>query len=220
MPPSARALRRVGLRVLLALLALTAPRSSQAAERTTANQGAHNSLFDVAFPPPVLHNVGDTNRSAFVGLVQPRARENRTFDLPKFEDMLVMMLGDSTLRYVFRSPTGSLFVPGEMPDFDGFSSGSIAGLRMFRLERPEPGRWTVAVDAAASSRPAYYGIEISTDGSVEEQPHLETMTRNSDPRHSLAPVEPGTPVYARVCDVKGERLVPAPGWKTSARTSP
>jgi hypothetical protein len=220
MSPSAKSLRSVGLRVLLALLALAAPRPFRAAERTTANQAASKSVFDVALPPPDPHNGGDIHLSPFLGMVQPKARENQTIDLPKFEDMNVIMLGDSTLRYVFRSPTGSLFVPGEMPDFDGFSSGRMGGLLMFRLERPERGRWTVTVDAAASSRPAHYGIVISTNESVEEQPHLETMTRDSDPRYSMAPVEPGTPVYVRAFVVKGDRPVPGVEWKISARTYP
>src|SRR5258706_8987116 len=220
MSPSARSLRSVGLRVLLAIFALAAFHPSWAAERTTANQSTCNSVFNATLPPPALHNAGDTHLSALVGLVQPKARENQTFDLPKFKNMLVMMLGDSTLRYVFRSPTGSLFVPGETPDFDGFSSGDMGGLRMFRLERPESGRWTVTVDAAASSRPAYYRIEVSTSGSVEEQPHLETMTRDSNPRYSMAPVEPGTPVYVRAFVVKSDRLVPGVEWKISARTFP
>ena len=153
-------------------------------------------------------------------MVQPKTRENQTIDLPKFEDMKVIMLGDSTLRYVFRSPTGRSFVPGETPVSDGFSSGGAGGFQVFRLERPEPGRWTVTVDAAASSRPAQYGIDISTSGSVEEQPHLETMTRDSDPRYSMAPVEPGTPVYVRAFVVKGDRPVPGVEWKISARIYP
>src|SRR5262249_7313753 len=45
-------------------------------------------------------------------------------------------------------------------------------------------------------------------------------TRDSDPRYSMAPVMPGTPVYVRVFLVKGARTVPGVEWTVSARAYP
>ena len=173
------------------------------------------SIYDVTLRPPRLHNFGDTHLSAVVDSFRPRSRATKTFMLPALRDMNVIMLGDSTLRYSFRSPSGRQFVPEGVYKGDGYTSGGAGECRILIVEHPEPGDWSVTVDATASSASGFYAIEITSNGAAEEQAHLETMACDSDPRFNTS-VEPGTPIYVRAFVLNGECPVPGVRWSVHA----
>jgi len=173
------------------------------------------SIYDVTLRPPILRKSGDTHLSAVVDSIQPRSQATKTLIVPRLEDMNVTMLGDSTLRYSFRSPSGRRFVPDGIYKGDGYTSGGAGQFRILVVQHPEPGNWSVTVDATASSASGFYAILINSNGAAEEQAHLETMVRDSDSRFNTS-VEPGTPVYVRAFVLNGERPVPGVRWSVRA----
>lgn len=236
-PHAARSANGMGFCALLVVLAVASEAlvhfRSDAAEQAalpttprlpkgkvlTATRGSNRSverIFDVDLPPPDLRNRDETNFSAVVGLLRPRERESKKFILPKLANIKALVAGDSTLRYEFRAPSGRRLALGATPDSGDYKSGGMGGLNFFLLERPEAGEWSVTVDATKSSDSASYGIVIGSDGPVEEQGHLEAMTRDSP--ESNASVRPGTLVYVRAFVLKGDRPVPGVEWNVTART--
>jgi CARDB protein len=237
MPHTARSVIGMGFRALLVVLAVASGVlvnfRSHAAEQAafpttprlrkgkalTATRGSNRSLshiFDVKLPPPDLRNWDETNFSAVVGLLRPRERESKKFILPKLANVKALVAGDSTLRYEFRAPSGRRLALGVTPNGGDYKSGGMGGLRVFFLEQPEAGEWSVTVDATKSSDSASYGIVISSDGPVEEQGHLEAITRDSPEPN--APVRPGTLLYVRAFVLNGDRPVPGVEWNVTART--
>lgn len=170
--------------------------------------------YDVKLRPPNLRIDDETHIPPIIGRLPSRGRTSATFKLPRFEDLFILMVGDSTVRYEFHSPSGRRFVPGETPNRDGFESGGPNGFQMLSMERPEPGTWTAIVDAGESRDSVTYFLDISSKGAVDEQPHLEAFSRDSHP--NVSSFEPGTLVYVRAFMLKGNRFVPGVDWSVKA----
>ena len=205
----------------LLLVVLTLGSGLLAAPSALAASGATNRSIEhgdeVQLRPPLLRNGGDTHLALCFGLLLHQAQDRKTFLLPKFESVAMLVVGDSTLRYEFRTPGGRRFVPGETPEQDGFKSGGMKGFEILYFEHPEPGVWSVTIDASAARDSAMYAIDVSTHGSVEEQPHLETFSRDSHPFSST--VRPGSLVYVRAFVLRRDRPVPGVAWKVHVLTS-
>lgn len=211
---SPRRLILVTTRVVLALGTL------QVAEAPAAGRESQrpvDRVYDVSLPPPDLRHGGDTRIPACVGVVRQGQRTTRDFVLPKFESVGLLVMGDSTLRYEFRSPGGKRFVPGDSAQGAGIESGGTGGFKFLSIERPEPGRWNVTIEGDGSRDSALFGIDISTSDSVDEQPRLEALQPGSDPAR-LSTVRPGSLVYVRTFLLRDDGAVPGVEWKVHATT--
>src|SRR5262249_19661976 len=100
------------------------------AEHPARADGAIEPIYNVKLQPPTLQNEGDTHLAYTLGLVRSGMRETKTFLLPAFKDVYMLVTGDSTLRYEFRSPSGKRFVPGESHEQEGFKPGGMKGFEI------------------------------------------------------------------------------------------
>ena len=202
-----------------ASFAATANPSSSSGPDTSALAPAPDpNVFNLELRPPrTQQGPGDNHLFLAQGVVRPGAHETRSFVLPDLARLTVQLLGEGT-RYAFRSPRGAMIVPGDTKDRAGYEYfGAAQGFSGFALEHPEQGTWTVTVEATGSGGPKAYAIDARSDGPAKESAHLETMTRDSDPRLNFL-AKPGEPIFIRTFVVQDGRPEPGVSWEIHALT--
>jgi hypothetical protein len=174
--------------------------------------------YDVVLEPPAfLQPVGENHVFVAKGVVRPGGKESKSFVLPKVEGMTALLLGDE-ITWSFRSPRGDTIVPGKTADLAGYDyAAEEDGIAAFTFKDPEPGRWTVAIEAAGTGTTAAYAVDIRADGRAEEVAHLETMLRDSRPNDSFF-ARPGDPVFVRAYVARRGQPVPGARWDIRALT--
>jgi hypothetical protein len=174
--------------------------------------------FQVALRPRLSYSSSSDNHVfAAKGVLQPGARETKSFMLPSLARMTVLLIGKG-VRYEFRPPGGTPIVPGRTQGGAGFEYlGDVDGFSGFTLQHPGKGPWTVTATATSSDGPLAYAIDIRSDGPAEESAHLETMLRDSDPGMTYL-AKPGDVVFVRVFVTHGGQPVRGVRWDVRALT--
>lgn len=173
--------------------------------------------YDVKLAPPRIGGpTAEVSVFARQGTLRPGARDDTSFILPRLPEMYVLVLG-TDLSWSFRSPTGSVFSPGDSAGHRVQGFGSMA-LRLsgFLLEQPESGKWVVAVASRADTA-LQYGIVVRSNRPTEEAAHLELVPPGYDPR--LSPLaHPGDRVFVRAFVTRNAQTVTGTQWRIQART--
>jgi CARDB protein len=178
---------------------------------------APESLYQVVLAPPDFQRTtDDTHVFAASGVLQPHAQDTASLVLPKLSRIRVLLLGGGA-RWSFYSPGGAAILPGRTADHPGYEYAQANdGLALFTLENPDRGRWKVVIESRAETTLAY-GVEISTDGPVEEAAHLELVEPGAKPSTSIV-AQPGNPVFVRTFISRNGGPVPGASWDVRART--